>query len=172
MFPEEMVLIGATDVFPEGVIELLVLRRGCTYRAHLEALLIRRGVTNYRILELGTIEAILGLAAAGIGISLLPKSVVMAAASQPRFSAELVPASHRVVQTVYVRRRDGFNSSAAKALVACMKEVHASQLDGRFPSAEVPTRRTDDVAKVHPPIRVASASAGERVLRRLSPTNR
>lgn len=57
-------------------IPILVMRRGCAYRRRLEQILHARGVGISRVFEYGTVDAILSCAAAGLGISLLPRSYV------------------------------------------------------------------------------------------------
>jgi DNA-binding transcriptional LysR family regulator len=127
MFPEELLLIGAAATPPmDGLTsahptELLVLKSGCSYRNQLEAILTSRGILNFRILELGTIEAIVGLASAGIGISLLPRISVERAVSEGRISAQPVWPDACRVDTVFIRRADGFYSGAVKYLVEYMK---------------------------------------------------
>ncbi len=125
-FDEEMVLIsapGCSDV--EAAIagpdlRLLVLRAGCSYRQRLEEILARRGVIGVRRLEFGTLDAILGCVAAGLGVSLLPRSLVTPAVRAGRVAAYDLDAHESQVETVFVRRRDGFTSSALAAFLGAM----------------------------------------------------
>jgi len=57
-------------------VRIVVLRAGSSYRQMLEALLARRGITVRRQLEFGTLEAIFGCVAAGLGITLLPRALI------------------------------------------------------------------------------------------------
>jgi LysR family transcriptional regulator, cell division regulator len=76
-FREEMAVLTAPSVrslgelFTKPALKIVVLRAGCSYRQRLEDMLKRRGVGDIRLLEFGTIEAILGCVAAGLGITLL-----------------------------------------------------------------------------------------------------
>ena len=143
MFPEELVLIGAYARPPlealtgSGPVELLVLKSGCSYRNQLEAILAARGVLNFRILELGTIEAIIGLVSAGVGISLLPKMVVRRAASEGRISAQPLRPDACCVDTVFIRRTDGFYSSSAKYLVEYMKNWQPDETSDKTSTVSV-----------------------------------
>lgn len=56
----------------------LAFRQGCSYRQRIELLLASQGVTAARIMELGSLDAILGCVAAGMGYALLPRTVVEA----------------------------------------------------------------------------------------------
>lgn len=137
LFQEQLVLIGAHSGSPFDALdghrpaELLMLKFGCSYRARLEAIVASRGILNFKIIELGTIEAIIGLASAGIGISLLPKVAVARAISERRISVEELPIQESKVDTVFIRRKDGFYSNAARYLVNYMKSsVSADTAEG------------------------------------------
>ena len=101
-------------------LRLVVLRAGCSYRQRLEELLARRGVVGLRRLEFGTLEAILGAVAAGLGVTLLPRTLIGPAWRGGLVRAHRLPASESRVQTVFVRRRDMLPSSA---LLAFQKHV-------------------------------------------------
>jgi DNA-binding transcriptional LysR family regulator len=102
--------------------KLVVLRLGCSYRQRLEAVLAARGMVGFRYLEFGTLDAILGCVAAGIGITLLPRSVVEAARRQGRIAVHRLPPDQARADTVLIRRRDAPVSSALKAFLAGAKE--------------------------------------------------
>ncbi|WP_424813892.1 LysR substrate-binding domain-containing protein [Roseococcus sp. YIM B11640] len=119
------------EVFAARSAKIVVLRAGCSYRQRLEELLARRGVGEVRMLEFGTIEAILGCVAAGIGITLLPRSLVRGAEREGHIAVHDLPAREGRVDTLFIRRRDGFASSALRAFVetACAgpREVQAAE---------------------------------------------
>lgn len=130
---EELVLItspgwGDPDVRLQDIedLKILVLRRGCAYRQRLEELLRRRGVVNIRCMEFGTLDAILGCAAAGIGVTLLPRSV--AERERPDGSVALhdLAPDEAFVQSVFIRRADSFASSSLKRFLDCVRE-HAEE---------------------------------------------
>ena len=78
VFVEEMVLVMPPGVRDPAALEdrlLFVFRRGCAYRAFAEQWLRRSGLAPVEIAELGTLEGILGCVAAGLGLTLLPRSV-------------------------------------------------------------------------------------------------
>ena len=58
------------------VLTLLVFRTGCAYRAHLEQWLFQSGIRNYRTMEFSTLDAILGCVDAGMGVTILPGSLL------------------------------------------------------------------------------------------------
>jgi DNA-binding transcriptional LysR family regulator len=120
-FSEELVIAAAPavqtfeDLANRGDLKILVLRAGCSYRQRLEEILAKRGIVGARRLEFGTLEAILGCAAAGLGVTLLPRSVIEARAWGGRISVHELPAAEARVETMFVRRHDGFVSSAMSA---------------------------------------------------------
>jgi DNA-binding transcriptional LysR family regulator len=100
-------------------VRIVVLRAGCSYRQILETLLTRRGIVVQRQLEFGTLEAIFGCVSAGLGITLLPRSLLGGVWDAGRVAVHALPATDAMVETVFVRRRDGFVSSALRAFLAC-----------------------------------------------------
>jgi DNA-binding transcriptional LysR family regulator len=124
IFREELIMLTAPNVtaqdemWKSGEVSIVVLRAGCSYRQMLEALLARRGVTVRRQLEFGTLEAIFGCVAAGLGITLLPRALIGPVWGPGRVSLHPLPPADAMVDTVFIRRRDGFSSSALKAFVA------------------------------------------------------
>jgi len=120
-FEEELALLSAptersiSSLLDKPDLRLVILRAGCSYRQRLEEVLARRGVVGLRRLEFGTIEAILGAVAAGLGITLLPRALVGPAWRGGRIATHRLPSSEAKVQTVFVRRRDMLSSSALRA---------------------------------------------------------
>ena len=127
MFREEMVVLAAPDVaslsaaLTTGEVRLVVLRAGCSYRQMLQTLLARRGIVVQRLLEFGTLEAIFGCITAGLGITLLPRALVGGVCDAGRVSMHTLPPEDAMVETVFVRRRDRFTSSALEAFLTCMR---------------------------------------------------
>jgi DNA-binding transcriptional LysR family regulator len=131
MFQEELVAITAPNVpsldavLRKGGFRIVVLRAGCSYRQRLEALLARRGVTGIRILEFGTLEAILACAGAGLGVTLLPRALVETARRSGQVGVHTLPPEDALVDTLFVRRQDGYVSSALAAFLAAARPAWA-----------------------------------------------
>jgi DNA-binding transcriptional LysR family regulator len=126
VFEEELALLSApaqgsvAELLRRSDLRLIILRAGCSYRQRLEELLARRGVVGLRRLEFGTLEAILGAVAAGLGITLMPRALVGPIWRGERIAVHALPKAEARVQTLFVRRRDMLRSSA---LVAFQKHV-------------------------------------------------
>ena len=129
VFREELVAVTSPriasldELFGERDLKIIVFRIGCSYRQRLEAILAERGLIVTRSLEFGTIEGILGCVAAGIGVSLLPRAVVAEAASEGRIALHALPPTEAEVDTVFVRRRDAYVSSALKAFLVLARPL-------------------------------------------------
>jgi DNA-binding transcriptional LysR family regulator len=124
VFREELALLSARkvrtidDVLAKRDLRIVVLRAGCSYRERLEAILARRGMAPSRRLEFGTLEAIIGCVAAGLGVTLLPRSLIGAIRAEGRVAVHALPPAEAEVETLFVRRRDAFTSSALEAFLA------------------------------------------------------
>ena len=138
MFREELVRAGGARMSRRsrprstaGEVRLVVLRAGCSYRQMLETLLARRGIVVQRQLEFGTLEAIFGCVSAGLGITLLPRALVGAVCDAGRVSVHALPRGDAMVETVFIRRRDRFTSSALRAFLAVLRRRDAHHPDRR-----------------------------------------
>ena len=123
MFREELAVLAApgTASLEEWIgareTRIVVLRAGCSYRAWLEAVLARRGILAPRIMEFGTLEAIFACVHAGLGLTLMPRALVGGVCAADRVAVLRLPPSEAIVETVFLRRRDGFVSSALAAFL-------------------------------------------------------
>ena len=127
LFREELVLVtprsirGIEDLSSINDLKTIVFRIGCSYRTRLENLLNKAGILVAQPLEFGSIEAILGCVAAGVGIALLPKGVVVQAWRDGRVAMHELDPEIAEVQTVFVRRADGYVSSALSAFLQIVR---------------------------------------------------
>jgi LysR family transcriptional regulator, cell division regulator len=128
---EELVILTAPSVasldalaaMPE--LKIIVLKIGCSYRLHLEALLARRGIVGVRCLEFGTLEAIFSCVSAGLGVTLLPKALLGPVWDRKRVGVHNLPNGEKWVDTVFIRHRDAYASSALRAFLDLAKPATA-----------------------------------------------
>lgn len=131
VFEEELAVLTAPGVASldalvrQGVPRIVVLRAGCSYRQRLEAVLARRGVARPRLMEFGTLEAIIGCVAAGLGVTLLPRGLIGPVWREGRVAVHALPAAEALVETVFIRRREAYVSSALTAFLACVRPMAA-----------------------------------------------
>ena len=127
VFREDLVLLTAPGVADldalvrKGDCRAVVLRAGCSYRLRLEALLARRGIVAPRLLEFGTLDAIVACVAAGIGITLLPQALIETPSREGRVRLHPLPPQEARVETMFVKRHDAYASSALAAFLDMAK---------------------------------------------------
>jgi LysR family transcriptional regulator, cell division regulator len=107
-------------------VKVAVLRRGCSYRERLEHLLAMRGCLVARVLELGTLDAIVGCVSANLGLTLLPRAVMQPHADRGVVRLHPLPPADAQVETVLARRRDAFISSALERFIAACQQATTS----------------------------------------------
>jgi DNA-binding transcriptional LysR family regulator len=79
--------------------------------------LVSRGIVDVRALEFGSLDAIVGCVSAGIGITLLPRGIVAEAARSGEVALHALPSDEATVDTLFIRRRDGYVTSALSAFM-------------------------------------------------------
>ena len=89
-------------------LRVLVFRQGCAYRRRLEAILSKRGVARLKVLEFGTLEGILGCVAAGLGVTLLPTSVMRSGAN---LACHALSTEEARIETVFISRSGSYTCS-------------------------------------------------------------
>ncbi|HZU30838.1 MAG TPA: LysR family transcriptional regulator [Candidatus Angelobacter sp.] len=130
MWNEEVVLVGSSSfrgkVSLSGMSEvrILVFRTGCSYRSYIEAFLTNLGVNAIRQIELGTLEGILGCVSAGLGITMLPKSVIDESVYRTKLSTHRLTGQHSIVPTVFVRRANSYVSAAMTQFMGVAALAH------------------------------------------------
>jgi DNA-binding transcriptional LysR family regulator len=131
IFDEELVVLSGPEIADLSAIDpsrtkMIVLGKGSFYHQHLESILDQRGIKGLRLLELGTLEVIMGCVASGLGVTLLPKGVVGPLQREGKVRTHDVAGPDCRVQTLFVRRRDGFMSSALSAFLNNSRTYAAS----------------------------------------------
>jgi DNA-binding transcriptional LysR family regulator len=129
VFREELVVVtaptqsarGLADILRQRQLKIVVLRAGCSYRQRLEDVLVRRGVVGLRRLEFGTIDGLLGAVAAGIGLTLLPRSLIAARERAGAIAIHSLSPAEAEVDTVFIRPREVPISAALAAFLACIR---------------------------------------------------
>jgi LysR family transcriptional regulator, cell division regulator len=131
VFAEELVVLTASgisdldELLRAGDVRIIVLRAGCSYRQIFEAWLVGRGIARVRVLEFGTLEAIVSCVAAGLGVTLLPKALTGAMWSGRRVAAHRLPDGAGQVETVFIRHRDAYATSALRAFLDMARQALA-----------------------------------------------
>jgi len=120
-FEEDLVIVAAADnppvaERPHGSLTVLVFESGCPHRQRIEDWFAARGDMPARIIEMSSYHTMLGCAVAGMGISLIPRSVLSTIPDRALLSLHELPAGRDRAETVMFWRR-GANSPKVTALL-------------------------------------------------------
>lgn len=132
IFREELVLVTTPAIHTmEDLIEIadlktIVFQIGCSYRQRLESLLADMGIVTSKPLEFGSLDTIISCVSAGVGVTLLPRGVVTAAAAEGRVAVHELPPERSLVDTLFVRRKDAYTSSAMTALLDMLRSTRTA----------------------------------------------
>lgn len=125
---EELALISGEQFHsidqPEQIrnLTLLVFRTGCSYRQKLEDWLYLKGIMPVKIMEFGTLEGILGCIHAGLGVSLLPRSVFERAMVQYNLRSHNISDKSYITPTLFIRRKDTYETAAMSEFIQISKK--------------------------------------------------
>lgn len=131
VFVEELVLITEAAHPPVTAPrdlrrpQMLSFRAGCAYRGLLERWLAAGGVRPARIASFGTFEAIIGCVAAGMGVSLMPASVIEHPRTLGTIRVHRIDPAYAQVATLLVWRRDQARHAAREAFLAVLRACAA-----------------------------------------------
>ncbi len=113
-FMEELVVIAPADHPPIGESgqvpqTMIAFEHGCPHRARLEQWYTMRGAMPARMIELGSYHAMLGCVAAGMGVALLPRSVLDTFPERRRVSVHKPPAGLNQAMTLLIWRKGAYS---------------------------------------------------------------
>jgi len=137
IFREELVLVTARNVTSARALakipdlRTIVFQLGCSYRQRLESALADLGIAVAKPMEFGSLDAIISCVAAGVGVTLLPKGVVAAAAREGKVALHELPPKRAQAETLFVRRHDAYLSSAMRAFLDLARSHHGAVQPGQ-----------------------------------------
>lgn len=122
-FEEDLVIVSAGDHSvikrPSGASSIIVFENGCPHRKRIEDWFARHGEMPVRVIEMSSYHAMLGCVVAGMGISLLPRSVLSTFPESKRLRVHTMPPGHDKAETVLIWRK-GAGSPKITALEAIL----------------------------------------------------
>ncbi|MBV8915561.1 MAG: LysR family transcriptional regulator [Acetobacteraceae bacterium] len=124
---EELALLSApgirslAEVIGQKDLRIVVLRAGCSYRQILEQWLVRQGVGQPRVMEFGTLEAVVSCVGAGLGVTMLPRGLLGPVWPSGRVAVHPLPSRDARVETQVIRRRDAYVSAALAAFLELLR---------------------------------------------------
>ena len=103
---------------------MVAFEHGCPYRKRLEDWYAKRGAMPERTVELGSYHAMLGCVVAGMGIALIPKSVLTTFPESKRLGVHRLPPGENRTEIVLIWRR-GASSPNIQALRDILQQPKA-----------------------------------------------
>lgn len=125
VYAEKLVLVTKNKTFhleEFTTTSLLVSNQGCGYRSRLEQWLRDEGLLPKRIMEFNILETILNSVSLGLGITLVPESVVKYLSTAGKVYYHPIPEKYSRISTVFIRRKDAYMTSAMQSLLNTIEE--------------------------------------------------
>lgn len=128
-FKEELVALWRADIkedesprsaLPRTDFPLLAFPDGCSYRASAQAWLKSAGRPDTSVTEMGSLDAMIGCAAAGMGMSVVPRAAADRSIEMSGLEKIALPKEFGDVETHLVWRYDRDPGHALQKLVACL----------------------------------------------------
>ncbi|MBB5062866.1 DNA-binding transcriptional LysR family regulator [Granulicella mallensis] len=128
LFFEDLVLVSSLsirkfdDLAKVENLKAIVFRQGCSYRQRLSSILDGLDI-RHTVMEFSSLDAIITCITAGVGITLLPKTLVERLWVDQSVTVHELPADQARVETVFVRRHDHYPTSALNAFLRMSREI-------------------------------------------------
>lgn len=125
VYTEKLVLVTKSKTFhleEFTTTSLLVSNQGCGYRSRLEQWLRDEGLLPKRIMEFNILETILNSVSLGLGITLVPESVVKYLSTSGKVYYHSIPEKYSKISTVFIRRKDAYMTSSMQSLLNTIEE--------------------------------------------------
>jgi len=118
---EELVEVSCRD---DGDTDTLIMfRQGCAYRARAEAWMRAQKRLDFKVMELGTLEGILGCVAVGMGVTLMPASVVESSSYRDQLQTRAVPQELGLIPTQLVCHSSNASLASLDSLKAAFMDL-------------------------------------------------
>lgn len=137
VFEEEPVIVSAADVPAIGKKghlprTIIAFEHGCPHRKRLEDWYALRGEMPERTIELGSYHAMLGCVVAGMGVALLPRSVLTTFPESKRLKIHSLPPGQNRAETNLIWRK-----GAGSPKIQALRELLGEPRPGRRALARV-----------------------------------
>lgn len=138
VFRERLVLISGRPLAGLPARDTLLRARfyafpqGCSYRQRIDLLLNRLNLPPARVSEMGSLDAILGSVAAGLGFAVLPAGIVEAFADRYRvYTAEFERPEEAVADTYLIAPKAETATTAVRAFASWLAPASDDRPQGR-----------------------------------------
>lgn len=131
LFAEEMVMVSSAelkDVNRLRSLPIIVFKQGCSYRDYTRRWMRMSGLAPNDILELGTLDGILGCVASSVGISCLPRSVVEGSQYSELFTVHTLDDPERFIDTYAMQNAEQHRNGAVGEFLKFILLPNGSEL--------------------------------------------
>ncbi|WP_247894022.1 LysR family transcriptional regulator [Azospirillum endophyticum] len=130
IFDEELVLAepAAGLTTDSARRTLIAFGRACAYRGRAEMAMREAGRVPFRVMEFGALDAILGCVGAGMGVTVMPRSVVERDPWRELLAARPLPDALARMPTQFVRRADAIETGSLRAFLEAFSEARHQAL--------------------------------------------
>lgn len=118
---EELVLVRSRE-HADSQSALILFREGCAYRERALSWRRESGQQINEVMELGTLDGILGCVAVGMGCTLVPRGVIGHSRYQHELSIEPLPPHLAMIPTLFIQHRHAAPLKAVETLMAALSE--------------------------------------------------
>ena len=140
-FEEQLVIVADAEHPPIATAgditrpTLLAFHPGCPYRKRLEDWFAGNGVLPERVVEMSSFHALLGCTVAGMGVALMPRSVLDTYTEQARLSIHPLTGAFKTAKVLLVWRRDTPQAKVSALAQVLAPAAFASAEDPRLPAS-------------------------------------
>lgn len=133
IFDEELVLAepAAGLTTDSARRTLIAFGRACAYRGRAEMAMREAGRVPFRVMEFGALDAILGCVGAGMGVTVIPRSVVERDPWRELLVARPLPQALGRMPTQFVRRTDAIETASLSAFLDAFSGDTASAVHSK-----------------------------------------
>jgi DNA-binding transcriptional LysR family regulator len=127
IFAEELVIVASAGHAPlRGKNAplppvILTFETGCPHRARLEKWYAQRNSAPGQVIEISSYHAMLGCVVVGMGISLVPRSVLATFPERKRLSVHALPKGEDLAYTDLIWRKEAVSANTITALVKALR---------------------------------------------------
>ena len=123
-FVEELMLVTppgcrtVDEYLTQGPIpKVLVFKTGCYYRKALERYLSTTGIDMLIEMEFGTLDGIIGCVSAGLGMTMLPRSVIEQSSLRKKVRIHYLPREVSQIETLFITSKTPMRSNALERFI-------------------------------------------------------
>jgi len=130
---EKLVLVAKPDTFTMDKLTttpFLLYQKGCGYRGRLESWMKVEGIIPKKIMEFAVFGTIIGSVAAGIGVTVVPESVVDDLQQKKIVQVHSMPEPYNEITTLFIWRKDSFITNTLRHFIEEISKHAEVDLNG------------------------------------------